>query len=380
MLTLEKYKGPSTRHTCPDCGTAKTFTRYIDPDTGQHLAEDVGRCDRETSCSYHKPPREYYAENYGYTRHQRNWPIPFIGSKRKNRSQSVYEAKITIQRPQYLDIKHLTASLGNYDRNNFLIFIQELFPYDPHTAIEAANEYRIGTGNNGEAIFWQIDQQDNIRTGKLIAYDPLTGKRRKDKRPYWIHSALKKSGELSESFDLQQCFFGEHLLPKYPDRLIGIVEAEKTAVIASICEGVFTDTVWLACGGLTQLNKDKLERIGRNKRRIVLYPDLNGYDKWRSIASEARKAGIQVTVSDLLERFATSEQKNEGLDLADFLITEQQKRNDPENRKAFQELIEERLAIMMFDGGVSEDEAEAAIKDSGFYADAISQSLVVTCQ
>ncbi len=55
------------------------------------------------------------------------------------------------------------------------------------------------------------------------------------------------------------------------------------------------------------------------------------------------------------------------LDLADFLIEEQRKRNDPAIRAGFRELIEERLAIMTIDGEMTEYEAERSIICDGYF-------------
>ena len=60
---LEKYSGRNSRYTCPACGKPHRFTRYIDTETGEHLAAHVGRCDREVECGYHETPRDYFAEN-----------------------------------------------------------------------------------------------------------------------------------------------------------------------------------------------------------------------------------------------------------------------------------------------------------------------------
>ncbi len=163
-------------------------------------------------------------------------------------------------------------------------------------------------------------------------------------------------------------------MSKYPGRAIAIVEAEKTAVIASLCKRVFPDLVWLACGGLSQLNIEKLQRVGRGES-ILLFPDANGFDKWQGIASEARKRGIDVHISNLLETLATSDQKAKGLDLADYLIDEQQRRNDPANQDAFQDLIEERIAIMTIDGRFREADAESYLETSGFVEYAESRVL-----
>ena len=55
---LEKYSSKSKK-TCPSCGRAKCFTRYIDTESGQYVDENVGICDHKNSCKYHLPPKEF---------------------------------------------------------------------------------------------------------------------------------------------------------------------------------------------------------------------------------------------------------------------------------------------------------------------------------
>jgi hypothetical protein len=44
---LEPYKGMNTRYHCPVCQQKdRTFVRYIDTETGEHLSPIVGRCNR----------------------------------------------------------------------------------------------------------------------------------------------------------------------------------------------------------------------------------------------------------------------------------------------------------------------------------------------
>ena len=207
---------------------------------------------------------------------------------------------------------------------------------------------------------------------ELIKFNPETGNRLKD--DYSISSLeakLKKAGDLNENFETDKdVFFGEHLLKKYPTLPIAIAEAEKTAVIASICKDVFPDMVWLAAGSKQWIKADRLKRLGRD-RTIILYPDADGFEKWQIIASEARKGGSTVNVSDLIEKRATDAEKGEQVDLADYLIGLQRQRNDPANREAFRDLIEERIAIMTIDGGLTLEQAEAEIENSGFYQNAI---------
>src|SRR5690554_8210309 len=59
---LEKYSSKS-KQTCPSCGRAKCFTRYIDTESGQYVDDNVGICDHKNSCGYHLPPKEFRAFN-----------------------------------------------------------------------------------------------------------------------------------------------------------------------------------------------------------------------------------------------------------------------------------------------------------------------------
>ena len=144
-----------------------------------------------------------------------------------------------------------------------------------------------------------------------MLYSPATGKRVKEPFNHitWVHAALKMP-----EFELRQCLFGEHLLTLEPLKPVAIVESEKTAVIASVYLPRF---VWLAVGSLSNLNAEKcLVLKGRN---IVLFPDLNGFDKWNSKAKELSHIA-RLVVSDLLERKASETERKQGLDLADYLI------------------------------------------------------------
>ena len=61
---LERYRGRSTRYTCPQCGRKYTFTRYIDTENNnKYISENVGKCNRLDKCGYHYTPREYFTDN-----------------------------------------------------------------------------------------------------------------------------------------------------------------------------------------------------------------------------------------------------------------------------------------------------------------------------
>jgi hypothetical protein len=202
------------------------------------------------------------------------------------------------------------ASLEAQETNHFVQFLTNLFGID--VARQVVKNYCIGTSKhwNGSTVFWQIDTQGKIRTGKIMLYSPTTGKRVKEPyyHIYWAHKALKQP-----EFELKQCLFGEHLLID-TTKPVAIVESEKTAVIASVYLPQF---IWVAVGSLTNLNADKCAILkGRN---IILYPDLNGFEKWNSKAKELSHLAI-FEISDYLETIATEAERKQSLDLADYLI------------------------------------------------------------
>ncbi|MEI7676931.1 MAG: PG0870-related protein, partial [Bacteroidales bacterium] len=63
MHYLQKYKGKSTRHTCPLCETNQSFTLYLNGDTHEPIHRTVGICNRETKCGYHYTPKQYFMDN-----------------------------------------------------------------------------------------------------------------------------------------------------------------------------------------------------------------------------------------------------------------------------------------------------------------------------
>ncbi|RRB02058.1 hypothetical protein EHT25_16335 [Larkinella rosea] len=146
-----------------------------------------------------------------------------------------------------------------------------------------------------------------------MAYDARTGRRRKradgSGQIDWWHN---KVGE--KPYHLRQCFFGEHLLKTRPKAPVAVVESEKTALVAGI---YFPQFIWIASGGLSLLSRERCSAL--RGRQIYLFPDLNGYEKWKEKATGIAQIA-KVVVSDLLEKIATPEERKQGFDLADYLL------------------------------------------------------------
>ena len=61
---LERYRGRSTRHVCPQCGRKNVFTRYIDTyNNNIYINDKVGKCNRLDKCGYHYTPHQYFTDN-----------------------------------------------------------------------------------------------------------------------------------------------------------------------------------------------------------------------------------------------------------------------------------------------------------------------------
>jgi len=295
---LEPYKGMSTRYRCPSCQQRdKTFSLYIDTETGEHIHPTVGRCNRESNCGYHYTPKQYFQDNN----------VSFDKPQPK-----AYKPRPVTPQPKpvsFIPFEVFKASLKAHETNNFVQFLINLFGVE--VASQLVSRYFIATSKhwNGATVFWQIDTQGKVRTGKIMLYSPTTGKRVKEpfNHIHWVHKALKQP-----EFELRQCLFGEHLLID-KTKPTAIVESEKTAIIASVYLPQF---VWVAFGGIG-FNIDKCSIL--KGRTVTLFPDLNGFEKWSSKVKELSHLAI-FTVSDLLERKATEAEKKQGFDLADYLI------------------------------------------------------------
>jgi len=293
---LEPYKSKNSRYTCPSCKQPHQFTRYIDIQTNAHIANHVGICNRASKCGYHYTPKQYFQDNPQY-------------EKSLPKSQPQPQPQSQPQPPSFINPQLFQKTISNYNKNNLIKYLDSIF--DKQTVNHLINIYKIGTSsryNGGTTIFWQIDMQGNIRTGKLIKYNPITGKRQK--KPYvatnWVHAI-----QCQKEFNLVQCLFGEHLLNEDPSAPIAIVESEKTAIIA---QAKMPDFLWMATGSLNEFKPSKLNVL--KGRRVVAYPDLSAYGRW---FKKAGKLDFHIEVSDYLEKNATEEQRKEGLDIADFL-------------------------------------------------------------
>ena len=300
-IELEKYKGQSTRYTCPKCGRKHSFTRYIDTETNIYIDEKVGICNRAINCGYHYSPKKFFENNPSYNQ----YPYTI------NSGRDAINRVSTIIPIKQIDNKYLLQTISK--PSHFLTFLFDNFPKEDVERV--IKDYFIGGAMDNGVVFWQIDSNLRIRTGKIMQYNPQTGKRVKS-GVSWVHSEMKKQNLLSDDWQLTQCLFGEHLLIKYPQKPIMLVESEKTSIIMSLYEPSFN---WMATGGLNNLTENKIYPI--RKQQITAFPDLKCFELWQSKAERINlNTGSKIELSNILEERATKEDKELGLDIADFFL------------------------------------------------------------
>ena len=302
---LEKYH-PGSKKPCPQCGRKVCFTRYVDASGNHVFPKHVGRCDHEHSCGYHFTPSDYFREN----------PEESISLSRKHViTPKNLPVTIKEQFPSFIERNIMEQTLSHYAINPLYTFLARCMGKEE--ADRLCSLYRIGTSRKwgGSAVFWQVDCNGRVRTGKIMLYDATTGKRVKHPQPHvcWVHTEMRL-----RDYRLRQCFFGEHLLSLYPDWKVFVVESEKTAVIAS---HFMPDVLWVATGGKNGcFNERAISSLAG--RDVVLMPDLGATQEWQARLPMLDKVCRSVSVNDILETMATDEQRSQGLDIADFLLME----------------------------------------------------------
>ena len=296
------------KETCPSCGHKGTYRRYLDRHTGELLPETVGSCDRENNCGYYYSAKQWITDG-GIVPDTETMHIPTPPPRRTDWRcpKDVYN------RTQGLlpNGTHLAT------RNNLIHWM--LGTYLGDSPLGVWEDYKVGTYPSGKnhpelthaAVFWQIGLDGEPRSGKVIQYDPETGKRRKDVRANWIHSIVTKQS--MEDIGCAQVYFGTHLLPLHPEKPVAIVESEKTALI---CSCLYPSHVWLATGGAQSLNVERSMCLAG--RDVVIFPDSGMFEEWSVRALNIEPMLASCHVSDILEAIGAPP----GDDIADFLLPE----------------------------------------------------------
>lgn len=313
---LERYRpGGGNRYTCPFCGRKKCFARYIDVQTGEYVDETCGKCDHENSCPVvHYPPREFFKDHPECSR-QNTWE-PYVVNGRKSVLCSAKKPTpylpVMVAQTEFFDIHW--AEVAAERKSTFRTWFESL-PFDNELIQQVFAEYYVGATqkdtiinglNYGPAtVFWMIDEQQRVHDAKLIAYT-CDGHRVQG----WgnsMRSICEKAKVGPQLEQTEKVLFGLHLISRYPEKTICIVESEKSALV---CALRYPEYLWLATGGCCNLQSSKL--LPLMDRRLVIYPDSGEYQKWMKRMKDSGHK--QYTVVKMLEDYEPN------TDIADVIL------------------------------------------------------------
>ena len=190
---------------------------------------------------------------------------------------------------------------GDYNRNIFTYWYGKL-PWNQEQRKRMAQTlwmYCVGCWHDGRVVFWQIDHNGIPRAAKLMRYE-TDGHRYHEKKGEknstgWLYNqdGYRDICKPNEHTILKP-LFGAHLLKRYPEATVNVVESEKTALIMANYYGCPESQLWLACGGLKFLNLDAMQVLIDQGRKVWLWPDKDGIDKWQEVADKLGSEQVQV--------------------------------------------------------------------------------------
>lgn len=228
---------------------------------------------------------------------------------------------------------------SQFERNGLFVHLSSFFESEL-AARRIFDRYRIGTSRlwryaeKRATTLPQFDIAGNLRQVKIIAFHPKTGKRaqKDDYAERWNERTKRYEPETREKVwfigkqlagtdkpNLQQCYFGEHLLAEDPSKPVALVEGESTALPMS---EIWPEYNFLATGGATGGSWDDPEKFAVFRgRKVVLFPDSGKLEDWTQRAEKLRGVCATLNIDLSVSPYVEDNAPGTNLDLRD-LITE----------------------------------------------------------
>ena len=164
-------------------------------------------------------------------------------------------------------------------------------------------------------VFPNIDIKGRVCNLKVQHYDTDLESERfahSDGLCIWLGSRWAEDGVLPKDAQFNSsCLFGEHLLSRYPNSIVALVESPKNALFGALEHPRLT---WVATGSKNMLKREVLEPLrGRN---VIVIPDCDAIESW-SQALAGMQDLANFTVSDFCRRCAQENQPK--YDIADYI-------------------------------------------------------------
>ena len=168
-------------------------------------------------------------------------------------------------------------------------FLCRLFPLDEVRRV--IRLYRVGATKEFNtaapalaSAFPYLNASGDCVDVHLMPYDQDGHRRKSGYNQNWL-LAKRKQSDRRAAWPL----FGEHLLNLNPSAPVGVVESEKTALIAALAAPGY---VWEATGSLNNLNARRCAKL--KGREVYVFPDIDGLEQWREKADSLRKQGFNI--------------------------------------------------------------------------------------
>ena len=203
--------------------------------------------------------------------------------------------------PLEMDRKWVKQLMGEYNYNPFTLWFGRL-PWNDVQRRQMKRtlwQYCVGCWRDGRVVFWQIDHEGIPRAAKLMKYLP-DGHRYKEKKGEknatgWLYNQDGyRDACQPQDHTILHPLFGAHLLKRYPEAKVNVVESEKTAIIMANYFGNPEQQLWLACGGLKFLKIESMQPLIDQGRKVWLWPDKDGVKGWQEVADKLGSDKVQV--------------------------------------------------------------------------------------
>lgn len=203
-------------------------------------------------------------------------------------------------------------------QNSLCQCLRQLF--HPSAVEWLCGEYRLGCyavkDKDDYTVFPSIDRNGRVHDLKVQHYDTDFHSERfahSDGLCFWLGSRWAEDGLLPKDAQLDSsCLFGEHLLSRYPDSVVALVESPKNALFGALAHPRLT---WVATGSKNMLKRDVLKPLrGRN---VIVIPDCDAVEEWSQTVATMKDL-TNFTVSDFCQRMAPESQPK--YDIADYIV------------------------------------------------------------
>ena len=240
---MGKYKFKRKRETCPICG-GSGFARFdIESDMVCGHCHSCGQTIFPDSKEKFEPKFEEARERYLL-------PVADFERLKKGGITDNFRLKLLEQFPQAIRtlVKYQVLSKGKYTG----------FPYINFSKQVVSVKY--------------MEYGDNLKRIKKLDDNGT---------PYgsifWEHS--KKINEKTHYF--KSCWFGEQFALSNDFDTFGVVESEKSAILASV---FIPNVCFLACGSKSTIKNLVFKGLGEKK--VILYPDKDGVEPWADFVAK----------------------------------------------------------------------------------------------